>query len=220
MLRTALIYKAAIFLGFCRENITAITVFHLYKKSWSGLFLDCFHQWFNLPSTFHWVIGKDLDAGKDWRQGEKGMTEDEMVGWHHWLNGHEFEQALEVGDGQGGLACCSPWFHKDLDATKQLHWTDVCESFENFKFSSVACKALYNLKNLFFNKKFKYHCDCTTQKWLHGGQALKQGNKLEGSCSCLVERFWWLGLRWSESVKRNVIRKFFMTYCGTLKKEE
>ena len=52
MLRTALIYKAAIFLSFCRENITAITFFHLYKKSWSGLFLDCFHQWFNLPSTF------------------------------------------------------------------------------------------------------------------------------------------------------------------------
>ena len=57
------------------------------------------------------LIGKDPDAGKDWRQEEKGMTEDEMVGCHHWLNGHEFEQALGVGDGQGGLACCSPWGH-------------------------------------------------------------------------------------------------------------
>ena len=56
----------------------------------------------------NWLTGKDPDAGKDWRWEEKGMTEDEMIGWHHWLNGHEFEQALGVGDGQGGLACCSP----------------------------------------------------------------------------------------------------------------
>ena len=58
---------------------------------------------------------------KDLRQEEKGMTEDEMVGWHHLLSGHEFEQALRVGDGQGGLACCSSWFHKESDTTKQLH---------------------------------------------------------------------------------------------------
>ena len=54
------------------------------------------------------LIGKDPDAGKDWRQEEKGTTEDEMVGWHYWLNGHEFEQALGVGDGEGTRACCSP----------------------------------------------------------------------------------------------------------------
>jgi len=57
----------------------------------------------------NWLTGKDPDAGKDWRHEEKGMTEDEMVGWHHWLYGHEFEQAPGVGDGQGSLACCSPW---------------------------------------------------------------------------------------------------------------
>ena len=55
------------------------------------------------PDVNNWLIGKDPDAGKDWRQEEKGTTEDEMVGWHHWLNGHEFEQAPGVGDGQGGL---------------------------------------------------------------------------------------------------------------------
>ena len=60
------------------------------------------------PDAKNWLIGKDPDAGKDWRQEEKGMTEDEMVGWPHWLNGHEFEQAPGVGDRQGGLACCSP----------------------------------------------------------------------------------------------------------------
>ena len=60
-----------------------------------------------------WLIGKNPDSGKDWRQGEKGMTEDEMVGWHHWLDAHEFEQAKGDGDGQGRLACWSPWGHKE-----------------------------------------------------------------------------------------------------------
>ena len=67
------------------------------------------------PDAKNWFIGKDLDAGKDWRQEEKGVTEDEMVGWHHQLNGHEFEQALRVHDGQGSLACCSPWAAKESD---------------------------------------------------------------------------------------------------------
>ena len=61
------------------------------------------------PDVKNWLLGKDRNAGKDWRQEEKGVTEDEMVGWHHWLNGHELEKILEVGDGQGGLACSSPW---------------------------------------------------------------------------------------------------------------
>ena len=60
---------------------------------------------------------KDPDAGKDWRQEEKGATEDAMVGWHHWVNEHEFEQALRDGEEQGSLACCSPWGHKELDTT-------------------------------------------------------------------------------------------------------
>ena len=70
----------------------------------------------------NWLIGKDPDAGQDWRQEEKEMTEDEMVRWHHRLDGHEFEQAPEVGDGQGSLACCSPWGHKEWDMTEQLNW--------------------------------------------------------------------------------------------------
>ena len=61
------------------------------------------------PDVKNWLIGKDPDAGKDWRQYEKGTTEDETVGWHHQLKGHEFEQALGVSDGQGSLECCSPW---------------------------------------------------------------------------------------------------------------
>ena len=69
------------------------------------------------PDTKNWLIGKDPDAGKDWRQEEKGMTEDEMVGWHHRLYGYEFEQAPGVGEGQGSLACCSQWCHKESDMT-------------------------------------------------------------------------------------------------------
>ena len=76
------------------------------------------------PDVNNWLIGKDPDAGKDWRQKEKGTTEDEMVGWHHQINGHEFEQALEVGDGQGSLECCSPWGCKELDTTVLLNWTE------------------------------------------------------------------------------------------------
>ena len=76
------------------------------------------------PDVKNWLIGKVPDAGKDWRW-EKWMTEDEMVGWHHLLNGHEFEQVPGVGDGQGSLACCSPWGYNESDTTKQLNWTEL-----------------------------------------------------------------------------------------------
>ena len=77
------------------------------------------------PDAKNWLIGKDPDAGKDLRWEEKEMTEDEMVGWYHWLNGHGFEWTLGVGDGQGGLVCYSPWGHKELDMTEQLKWTEL-----------------------------------------------------------------------------------------------
>ena len=72
------------------------------------------------PDSKSWLIGKDPDAGKDWRQEEKGMTEDEMVGWYHWLNGPDFEQTLGDSEGQGSLACCSPWGCKELNTTERL----------------------------------------------------------------------------------------------------
>ena len=74
------------------------------------------------PHPKSWLIGKDPDDGRDWGQEEKGMTEDEMAGCHHRLNGHEFEQALGVGDGQESLACCSSWGHKESDTTEWLNW--------------------------------------------------------------------------------------------------
>ena len=76
------------------------------------------------PDAKGWLIWKDPDAGKDWGQEEKGTTEDEMVGWHHWLNEHGFGWTLGVGDGQGGLACCGPWGCKELDMTERLKWTE------------------------------------------------------------------------------------------------
>ena len=75
------------------------------------------------PGAKNWLIRKDPDAGKDWRWEQKGLTEDVMVGWHHQLDGHEFEQALGVGDGQGGLACCSPWGCRVRhDWVTELNW--------------------------------------------------------------------------------------------------
>ena len=75
------------------------------------------------PDANNWLIGKDPNAGKDWGQEEKGTTEDEMAWWHHWLDGHEFEQSLGVGDGQRSLAYCSPCSCKELDTTEWLNWT-------------------------------------------------------------------------------------------------
>ena len=96
------------------------------------------------PPVKNWLIGKDPDAGKDWRQEEKGMTEDEMVGLHHRLNGHGFGWTLGVGDGQGGLACCSSWGHKESDMTERLNWTEWSRGFPYF----------LQFKSEFGNKEF------------------------------------------------------------------
>ena len=94
------------------------------EYSLEGLMLKLKLQYFgHLMQS--WLIWKDPDAGKDWRWEEKGTTEDEMGGWHHRLNGHGFEQALGVGDGQGSMVCCRPWGRKESDTTEQLNWTDL-----------------------------------------------------------------------------------------------
>ena len=77
------------------------------------------------PEAKSWLIGKDPDAGKDWGQEEKGMTEDEMVGWHHWLHGHGSGWTPGIGGGQGGLACCGSWGCKESDMTERLNWTEL-----------------------------------------------------------------------------------------------
>ena len=77
------------------------------------------------PHAKSWLIGKEYSAGRDWGQEEKGTTEDEMAGWHHWLDGHESEWTPGVGDGQGGLACCDSWGRKESDTTEWLIWCDL-----------------------------------------------------------------------------------------------
>ena len=77
------------------------------------------------PHAKSWLIGKDSDAGRNWGQEEKGTTEDEMAGWHHWLNGCESGWTPGVGNGQGGLVCCDSWGHKESDTTERLNWTEL-----------------------------------------------------------------------------------------------
>ena len=90
------------------------------------------------PHGKSWLIGKDPDAGRDWGQGEKGTTEDEMAGWHHRLDAHGFGWTLGVGDGQGGLACYNSWGGKQSDTTEWLNWTDwVCTGAHTFLFNNL-----------------------------------------------------------------------------------
>ena len=117
----------------------------------------------------NWLIWKDPDAGKDWRLEEKGTTEDEMAGWHHQLNAHEFEWTLGVGDGQGGLACCDSWDCKELDMTEWLNWTEL-----NVQYSYMS--QLFPLECNFSHFK-KYYWDivalqycvsfCYAAKWIN-----------------------------------------------------
>ena len=97
------------------------------------------------PDAENWLIGKDPDAGKDWKQEEKVLTEDEMVRWYHWLDGPEFEQAPGVGKGQGGLECCSPWGRKELNMTERLNWTEL--KFSNSEYNAKLKLLFYLMKN-------------------------------------------------------------------------
>ena len=88
------------------------------------------------PHAKGWLIGKDSDAGRDWGQEEKGTTEDEMAGWHHWLDGRESEWTPGLSDGQGGLACCDSWGCKESDTTEQLNWTELTD-LQNMGWASL-----------------------------------------------------------------------------------
>ena len=103
------------------------------------------------PDVKNWLLGEDPGAGKDLRQEEKEMTEDEMVGCHHRLNGLKFEQAPGVGEGQGSLVCCSPWGHKGLDMSEWLNWTEhiwmVMSVSTSVYILSVGYTKYYNINN-------------------------------------------------------------------------
>ena len=118
-----------------------------------AVFLSCFDAEAETPMLWppdakNWLVCKDHDAGKDWRQEEKGTTENEMVGWHQRRDGHVFEWTLGVAEGQGGLACCSPWGCKESDMTERLNWTDPLISaasiFRNAYFLSWVSQVMSN----------------------------------------------------------------------------
>ena len=128
------------------------------------------------PDLKNWLTGKDPDVGKDWRQEEKGTTEDEMVRWHHWLDGHEFEQASGVGDGHGSLVCCSPWGRKELDMTERLNWTDGPSVIERHQEPKVRRK------------------ERTTEGWTWQGAAVPKTSTESESCSVVSDFLWPHGL--------------------------
>ena len=110
------------------------------------------------PHAKSWFIGKDSDAGRDWEQEEKGTTEDEIAGWHHGLDGDEFEWTLGDGDGQGGLVCCNSWGCKELDMTERLNWTElkIISSFHSSMWKEILniCEKIgKSILNLLFKKK-------------------------------------------------------------------
>ena len=120
------------------------------------------------PHAKSWLIGKDSDAGRDWGQEEKGMTEDEMAGWHHGLDGHESEWTPGVGDGQGGLACCDSWDRKESDMTEWLNWTELnCENVRclrpviihrgKYKNLSSVMEPMVLIMNFFFYHRLNLH---------------------------------------------------------------
>ena len=118
------------------------------------------------PDAKSWLIGKDPNAGKDWGQEEKGTIEDEMVGWHHWLNGHGFEWTLGVGVGQGGLACCGSWSCKELGMTEWLNWTELkwvkCQYLCKLLLLPEEKSKLLNIKILSFSKLHIYFMPVNT----------------------------------------------------------
>ena len=100
------------------------------------------------PHAKSWLIGKYSDAGRDWGQEEKGTTEDEMAGWHHQLHGHEPEWTQGLGDGQGGLACCVSWSHKESDMDELLNWTEL----------NWTAKDYYIIQEIYNNSAKQYCC--------------------------------------------------------------
>ena len=122
---------------------------------------------FDLHFPKSWLIGKYFDAGRDWGQEEKGTTEDEMAGWHHWLDGRECEWTPRDGDGQGGLACCNSWGRKESDTTERLNWTELNWTIGGAKrlfmhLSPIYVSSLENYPFISFVhfKNYLFYCHC------------------------------------------------------------
>ena len=138
------------------------------------------------PGKKNWLIGKDPDAGKDRRQGEEGTTEDEMAGWHQWLDGHEFEWTLGVGDGQGGLACCSPWgsqrVRHDWATELTLFQSSVMKSFsilprrQSYLCNHIQCivPSLSSCLLVFRSKLLQYHSFVSSKPYFNNAPKVEE----------------------------------------------
>ena len=159
------------------------------------------------PHAKSWLIGKDPDAGRDWGQEEKGTTEDEMAGWHHWLDGREFEWTPGVGDGQGGPACCDSWGCKELDMTEWLNWTEL----KGFVFPAYSA-ALSGQRDINPGKSRHW--------WWGGGDIVQEGSEADSAETCENLSFFfsmtgmWMGwletaadILWSEHEDKSYILK-------------
>ena len=134
------------------------------------------------PCAKSWLIGKDSDARRDWGQEEKGTTDDEMAGWHHQLDGREFEWTPGVGDGQGGLACCDSWGRKELDTTERLNWTE--NKVQGFTFLTSSQLMLLQepyCVSFFFSKRRSGDSSSSTQWRQSLGIIYFTGNPLQYS---------------------------------------
>ena len=128
------------------------------------------------PHVKSWLIGKDSDAGRDWGQEEKGTTEDEMAGWHHWLDGHESEWTPGVSDGQGGLVCCDSWGRKELDMAEWLNW--LTTTWVDFNYAGIGCR------NLQFCWQ-KMVDSVVNELWKHTASAAQACSPCWGSSRCI-----------------------------------
>ena len=142
-----------------------------------------------------WLIGKNSEAGRDWGQEENGTTEDEMAGWHHWLDAHEFGWNPGVGDWQGGLACCDSWGHKESDTIELLNWaeaTDLVWAPQIWTFSTLSClkwvtwlkgtKTIYtHIETVYSNKIFLFHSLCQHKLTL-SGNSCPEGESWSNYC--------------------------------------
>ena len=151
------------------------------------------------PHVKSGLIGKDSDAGRDWGQEEKGMTEDEMAGWYHRLDGHAFEWTLGVGDGQGGLVCCDSRDRKELDTTERLNWTERCKVRISYK----SKKSLMMKVKPFIlpMMKLKFRC---WERLRAGGQAGNRGWDGWRTSSTQCTSVWASSGRWLRTGKPSV----------------
>ena len=155
------------------------------------------------PYAKSWLIGKDSDAGRDWGQEEKGTTEDEMAGWHHRLNGREFEWSPGIGEGPGGLVCCNSWGCKESDMTEQLNWTEL-----NWSYKTRWGAECYALRSPFLSHFLPYGAGCVSSLGLSFHICKTRRMDSKRSRVHFRDNILWFSVTWSEVKSLSCVRLF------------